>query len=111
MSTEIAGTLKRLRPGDQARVKVGVVNKKGVGRGTIGSAVAVIKDEEENEVARSGVFEVIAGIPVYTDEWSSLALHEVGVTILGIPIAAHMVCYFRHRSGWRTASLVFLCTG
>ncbi|EIM87573.1 glycoside hydrolase [Stereum hirsutum FP-91666 SS1] len=76
VSTEILGTLKRLRPGDQARVKVGVVNKEGVGRGTMGSAVAVVRDETGSEVARSGGFEVMAGIPVYTDEWSSLALHE-----------------------------------
>lgn len=79
MSTEIPGTLKRLRLGDQMRVKVGVVNKEGVGRGTKGNAVAVVKDGAGNEVARSGEFEVLAGIPVYTDEWSSLALHEVGI--------------------------------
>lgn len=30
-------------------------------------------------MARSGSFEVMAGIPVYTDDWSSLALHEVGM--------------------------------
>lgn len=60
VSTEIPGTLKRLRPGDQMRVKVGVVNKEGVARGTKGNAVAVVKDGAGNEVARSGEFEVLS---------------------------------------------------
>lgn len=74
--TVYAGILNRLRPGDQARVKVGVVNTAGVARGTSASARAVVSDSRGNVIAQSGEFQIVAGIPAYEPTIESLQVHE-----------------------------------
>ncbi|KAF8515270.1 glycoside hydrolase [Gautieria morchelliformis] len=76
LQTVYAGALNRLRAGDQARVKVGVVNKEGAARGTTTQAVAIVKDATGKVVATSPSFEIIAGIPEYDNSLASLAQHE-----------------------------------
>ena len=76
LRTVYAGTLNRLRAGDQARIKVGVVNADGVARGTTTQAVAIVKDTSGRVVATSPSFEIVAGIPEYDSSLTSLAQHE-----------------------------------
>lgn len=76
LTTVYAGTLKRLRAGDQARVKVGVVNKSGTKRGAVVDAVAVVKDSKGKIITTSQSFEIVAGIPEYDTSLESLSQHE-----------------------------------
>jgi alpha-L-fucosidase len=76
LRTVYAGLLNRLRAGDQARVKVGVVNVNGAARGTTTQAVANVKDINGLVVATSATFEIVAGIPEYDNSLTSLAQHE-----------------------------------
>lgn len=76
VETVYAGILNRLRPGDQARVKVGVVNAAGVERGTPATAYAVVSDSRGNVIAQSGEFEIVAGVPSYESTIESLQVHE-----------------------------------
>ena len=76
LQTVYAGVLNRLRAGDQARVKVGVINKNGAPRGTRTQAVAIVKDSKQKVIATSPSFEVVGGIPEYDNSLASLAQHE-----------------------------------
>jgi len=76
LKTVYAGRLNRLRAGDQARVKVGVINDNGAVRGSTAMASAVLKDSKGNIIAQSGEFTVTAGIPEYNSTLESLATHE-----------------------------------
>lgn len=76
LSTVYSGTLNRLRAGDQARVKVGVVNTGDTARGTRTEAVAIVKDSRGSVIATSASFEIMAGIPEYDNTVASLAQHE-----------------------------------
>ncbi|KIJ54495.1 glycoside hydrolase family 29 protein [Sphaerobolus stellatus SS14] len=76
LQTIYAGRLSRLRAGDQARVKGGVVNKPGTSRGATTQATAVVKDENGEVVAMSEAWEVEAGITVYDGTLATLQKHE-----------------------------------
>jgi alpha-L-fucosidase len=76
LQTVYAGTLKRLRAGDQARVKVGVVNANGTSRGATTQATAIVKNANGTVVATSPIFEITAGILEYESSLTSLAQHE-----------------------------------
>ncbi|KAF8577472.1 glycoside hydrolase family 29 protein [Ramaria rubella] len=76
LKTVYAGTLNRLRAGDQARVKIGVVNAKGTTRGATVLSAAVVKNAHGSVIATSPDFEITAGIPEYDNSFASLSLHE-----------------------------------
>ncbi|TDL23967.1 glycoside hydrolase [Rickenella mellea] len=76
VSTVIPGQIKRLAAGQSTRILVGVQNSNSVGRGTAGTAKAVLKDATGTVVTTSASFNVTAGIPVYTSSSSSLGQHE-----------------------------------
>ncbi|GJJ15485.1 hypothetical protein Clacol_009763 [Clathrus columnatus] len=76
VDTVYAGILNRLRSGDQARVKVGVVNAPGVERGTSTTASAVVWNSHGDVIAQSVEFGIVAGIPIYEPTIQSLQVHE-----------------------------------
>ncbi|KAI5804373.1 glycoside hydrolase superfamily [Geopyxis carbonaria] len=67
------GRIWRLRPGDQARVQVAVVNRAGVPAGATGPATVVLKGPG---VERRHVFSAVYGIPQYAPTLDSVLQHE-----------------------------------
>jgi alpha-L-fucosidase len=75
IETTSPARLVRLRSNDQALLKVGVKNVDGVEPGTAGT-VSVTIEGFEGSLARSGGWEIIAGVPDWESNDSSLATHE-----------------------------------
>ena len=73
VSTIKPGVIKRLRPGDQVIVEIGVVNKERVTRGTIGTASVHLKS---NTFHVRHEFEAISGITNYEPTYDSIYAHE-----------------------------------
>lgn len=73
LTTVQPGIIKRLRPGDQAKVEVGVVNRGGVSAGTKGNATVNLSGSGVN-VAHG--FEATFGIQNYKDSYDSVYTHE-----------------------------------
>lgn len=67
------GKIKRLRPGDQVTVEVGVVNEDNVKPGTIGNATAVLSSSTVNV---SYEFNATFGIGQYAPTYDSIYSHE-----------------------------------
>lgn len=68
------GYIKRLRPGDQARVQIGVVNVEGVEEGTVGTATLVISGEGLTNTTYT--FSATFGIETFADTFDSIYAHE-----------------------------------
>lgn len=68
------GYIKRLRPGDQARVQIGVVNAEGVSEGTTGPANLIISGEGLSNT--SYTFNSTYGIQSYEATFESIYAHE-----------------------------------
>lgn len=68
------GYIKRLRPGDQARVQIGVVNADGVAEGTTGTATLVLSGQGLANTTFS--FNATFGIPAYESTFASVYAHE-----------------------------------
>lgn len=68
------GYIKRLRPGDQARVQIGVVNADGVSEGTTGTANLVISGTGLTNT--SYTFNSTYGIQSYEATYESIYAHE-----------------------------------
>lgn len=68
------GYIKRLRPGDQARVQIGVVNADGVAEGTTGAATLIISGSGLSNT--SYTFNTTYGIPNYEATYESIYAHE-----------------------------------
>lgn len=68
------GYIKRLRPGDQARVQIGVVNADGVAEGTNGTATLVISGVGITNT--SYTFSASYGIQTYEATFESIYAHE-----------------------------------
>ena len=73
LSTAVPGVINRLRPGDQARVQIGVINKPGIAEGTTGPATIQISGAGVNA---SSTFNATYGIAPYTPDYSSIYSHE-----------------------------------
>ena len=73
LSTVVQGVINRLRPGDQARVQIGVVNKPGVVEGSTGPATVQISGAGVNTAS---TFNATYGIAPYTPDYSSIYSHE-----------------------------------
>ena len=71
--TVVPGYISRLRPGDQAKVQVGVVNSVGVQPGTIGNATVLISGIG---VTSAYVFNATFGIIPYEATYESIYAHE-----------------------------------
>lgn len=71
--TIVPGYIKRLQPGDQARVQVGVVNANGVIPGMTGEATAVVSGVDVNS---SYTFNATYGIAPYEATYESIYSHE-----------------------------------
>ncbi|KAF2251695.1 glycoside hydrolase family 29 protein [Trematosphaeria pertusa] len=67
------GAIKRLRPGDQSRVQIGVVNNDGVAEGTNGPATIKISGQG---VQTNYTFNATYGISAYEPTFESIYLHE-----------------------------------
>ena len=67
------GYMNRLRPGDQARVQIGVVNADGVAEGTAGTATLVISGAG---VSANYTFDATYGIREYEPTYESIYAHE-----------------------------------
>ncbi|KAK7755056.1 hypothetical protein SLS62_002871 [Diatrype stigma] len=67
------GAIKRLRPGDQARVQIGVENSDGVAEGTPGEATIVISGAG---VKSQYTFDATFGISQYDPTYDSIYQHE-----------------------------------
>lgn len=67
------GVVNRLRPGDQAKVQVGVVNMNGTAPGTTGPACVTISGAG---VQASSTFDATYGITPYDDSFDSIYSHE-----------------------------------
>ncbi|KAL1715311.1 glycoside hydrolase [Schizophyllum commune] len=75
VETVLPATIVRLRGGDQAKVVVGVVNKKGVEVGAKGRVrVVATRGNEKREEHRE--WDIVAGIPDYYVGDESLSTHE-----------------------------------
>lgn len=74
VSTVQPGYIKRLRPGDQARVQIGVVNAAGVAEGTSGTATLVISGTGLSNT--SYTFNATYGIQSYEATYESIYAHE-----------------------------------
>lgn len=73
VTTVEPGIIKRLRPGDQVVVQVGVENKEGIEPGTIGTATARLRS---NTMDVSHDFEATFGIGAYDPTYESIYAHE-----------------------------------
>lgn len=73
LKTVQAGVVHRLRPGDQAKVQVGVVNTNGVAAGTKGLAHVTVSG---NGCHASSTFDATYGITSYEDSYESIYNHE-----------------------------------
>jgi alpha-L-fucosidase len=73
VTTVKPGIIKRLRPGDQVTVQVGVENKDGVESGTIGNATARLKSDT---VDVTHDFEATFGVGAYEPTYTSIYSHE-----------------------------------
>ncbi|CZR55229.1 uncharacterized protein PAC_05116 [Phialocephala subalpina] len=71
--TVVPGYIKRLQPGDQVRVQVGVVNAGGVATGTVGEATVVVNGVG---VDSSYAFNATYGIAPYEATYESIYSHE-----------------------------------
>jgi alpha-L-fucosidase len=71
--TVIPGYIRRLQPGDQARVQVGVENAEGAPAGSTGSATVVISGVGVNS---SHAFNATFGIAPYEATYESIYSHE-----------------------------------
>lgn len=67
------GVIKRLRPGDQARVEVGVVNQAGVSAGSTGQATVILSGPT---VKATHSFSATFGIEEYQPTYESIYTHE-----------------------------------
>jgi len=67
------GVIKRLRPGDQARVRIGVANAEGVAEGTQGRATLVISGKG---VEQNHTFDATYGIAPYQPTYADIYRHE-----------------------------------
>lgn len=74
LRTVTPGYIKRLRPGDQARVQIGVVNAEGVAEGTAGTATLVISGTGLTNTTYS--FDATLGIQTYEATYESIYAHE-----------------------------------
>ncbi|CAN8103682.1 unnamed protein product [Discula destructiva] len=74
VSTIQPGYIKRLRPGDQSRVQIGVVNSNGVPEGTLGTATLVISGMGVSNT--SYTFNATYGIETYEATYESIYAHE-----------------------------------
>ena len=74
LETVTKGTIKRLHPGDQAIVEIGVVNKKGVAAGSWGNATVVISGQDIS--SNSYTFNATYGIRPYEATYESVYSHE-----------------------------------
>lgn len=71
------GVIKRLRPGDQARVQIGVVNQDGVADGTAGTAKLLISGDGLADSAKEAYsFNATYGIGSYEPTYESIYAHE-----------------------------------
>lgn len=68
------GYIKRLRPGDQARVQIGVVNADGVAEGTSGTATLVVSGAGMSNT--SYTFDATYGFQTYEATFESVYAHE-----------------------------------
>lgn len=73
LKTVQPGRVKRLRPGDQAIVEVGVVNRNGVEAGETGEATVILSGVDVDE---SYSFEATYGIVDYDPTYESIYAHE-----------------------------------
>lgn len=73
LSTVQPGYINRLRPGDQARVQIGVVNANGVADGSNGTATLLISGEG---VSLNYTFDATFGIQTYEPTYGSIYTHE-----------------------------------
>jgi alpha-L-fucosidase len=71
--TVTPGYISRLRPGDQAKVQVGVVSSAGVLPGTVGNATVLVSG---NGVNSSYTFNATFGITPYEATYESIYAHE-----------------------------------
>lgn len=74
LSTVKAGTIKRLRPGDQAVIEVGVVNKHGIDVGTTGPATVRLTSNTVHNVTHT--FQASFGVGEYEATYESIYSHE-----------------------------------
>ncbi|PSR78419.1 glycoside hydrolase superfamily [Coniella lustricola] len=74
VNTVQPGYIKRLRPGDQARVQIGVVNADGVAQGSTGTATLVISGDGLPNSTYG--FNATFGIPTYEATYESIYAHE-----------------------------------
>lgn len=74
LNTVQPGYIKRLRPGDQARVQIGVANADGVVEGTSGTAALVISGTGLTNT--SYTFNATYGIQTYDPTFESIYAHE-----------------------------------
>lgn len=73
LTTVQPGVINRLRPGDQARVQVGVINTNGTAPGTTGQATVRITGQG---VQASYPFNATYGIALYDSTYESIYSHE-----------------------------------
>jgi alpha-L-fucosidase len=71
--TVVPGYVKRLRPGDQAKVQVGVINARGVVQGTTGNATVLVTGAGVNS---SYTFNATFGIVPFDATYESIYTHE-----------------------------------
>jgi alpha-L-fucosidase len=74
ITTVQPGVINRLRPGDQAKVQIGVVNSNGTTEGTNGSATLYILGKGVQSSPH--VFNATFGIPAYEPTYASIYAHE-----------------------------------
>lgn len=73
VDTVLQGQIKRFRPGDQATVQVGVVNKKGIKPGTTGPATEILTGAGINA---SYTFEATYRVGEYEPTYKTIYTHE-----------------------------------
>ena len=109
VETVESGVIHRLRPGDQAVVHVGVVNKEGVAPGSIGEATVRITGDGVNT---SSTFNATFGIGPYEATYDSIYSHDSPPWFKnGSCRFIQWLCHSRSSTNTMQESLVYSFTG
>lgn len=75
LRTILRGQVKRLRPGDQATVEIGVVNPPGITPGTKDTATVLLTSSSHRPVAAHN-FNATFGVASYQPDYATIYSHE-----------------------------------
>lgn len=97
ITTTTPGVIHRLRPGDQARLQIGVQNKRGVAAGSEVSVKVVVTSKRTGRIIyASDMINVSAGLVEYTADAQSLSKHQSPDWYDDAKFGKHLLVHLSH---------------